>query len=597
MISSEKSDVPASFPSAPSGSGPGPWLSLLVLALAATAVVSPMFFLGNASGHDFEFHVASWMDVAQHWHHGVFYPRWAAGANFGFGEPRFIFYPPLSWMLGAALSFLLPWRAVPGAFIWLVLVLAGISMRHLARQWMPPATALACALFYALNPYHLLIVYYRSDFAELLASALFPLAVAHALRLGRGPRSNALLLALVFAAIWLSNAPAAVLISYSLALLITVSALVRKSLRALAEGATALLAGLGLAAFYIVPAAYEQTWVKISQVISPGLRPDQNFLFSHSNDPLFVLFNSKVSWLAVAVMLLTAVSLGCGARPRRDRPDRWWPLAVLAVIATLFMFPFTLPLWQLLPKLRFVQFPWRWLIELNLGACFLFAAATPGLRRYWRAASWATLALALAAGSAFTMRGAWWDSEDVPSLDAAMQSGRGYEGTDEYAPYFCDRYSLPAHAPLAAPAREASSAMHVEVLEWNPEFRRLHIKSERTADLILHLVNYPAWEAELDDVQVRIDSARKTGAALIRIPPGESNLVLHFTRTPDRMIGNSISIVFGALLLAFAFRAWKPATPFTSKAHTLANKTARPSELEFFFQVRGEAKKRNAGAE
>lgn len=559
MTPSDESSVPSNSTSGPPGSGHLFWLPFLLLALAATAVISPMLFLGNASGHDFEFHVASWMDVAQHWRHGIFYPRWAAGANFGFGEPRFIFYPPLSWMLGAAVSFVLPWRAVPGAFIWLMLVLAGISMHRLARQWMPPAAALTAALLYAVNPYHLLIVYYRSDFAELLASALFPLAVAQTLRLGSGSRWSAILLALVFAAVWLSNAPAAVLISYSLALLIAVSALIRKSLRVLLAGAAALLAGLGLAAFYIGPAAYEQQWVRISQAVSSGLRPDQNFLFSHSNDPLFVLFNWKVSWLAVAVMLLTAVGLPFSARARREQPRAWWPLAILALVAALCMFPFTLPLWNLLPKLRFVQFPWRWLTELNLSACFLIAMATASLRRPWRAGCWAVLALAIAGGAAVMARGAWWDSEDVANLDTAIHSGRGYEGTDEYAPWACNRYLLPANAPLGAPARDPSAAILVQVLEWNPEFRRLRLKSEHTSDLVLHLLNYPAWEAELDDVQVRIDSAKKTGAALIRIPRGESILVLHFARTSDRMISNSVSIVFAVLLFAFSLRAWQPA--------------------------------------
>ena len=462
-------------------------------------------------------------------------------------------------MLGAALGIVLPWRVAPGAYIWLVLVLAGISMRQFARHWMPPAAALACAFFYEVNPYHLLVVYYRSDFAELLASALLPLAAGNALRLGRGSRWNAILLALVFAAIWLSNAPAAVLISYSLALLIAISALVRKSVRVLAQGAAALLTGLGLAAFYIVPAAYEQSWVNIGQVISENLRPAQNFLFSHSNDPLFVLFNWRVSWLAVAVILVATASVASGTRPRRDVPRAWWPLAILALAAMVFMSSLTLPLWESLPKLRFVQFPWRWLVELNLAACFLFALATAGLRRPWRAACWTALALALAAGGTLMVRGAWWDSEDVPSLVAAMQSGRGYEGTDEYAPLACDRYSLLPRAPLAAAAHASSPPVRVQVLEWNPESRHLHLEAAHPTDVVPHLLNYPAWEAELDDVQVRIDSAKKSGASLIHIPPGESNLTLHFARTPDRNIGNSVSIFFAVLLFAFAFRTWRPA--------------------------------------
>jgi hypothetical protein len=122
----------------------------------------------------------SWLEVLGQWKHGNFYPRWAALAHFAYGEPRFMFYPPASWTLGAGLSAIFPWTLASCIYIWIALVAAGVSMFMLARRWLDPERFrparchLCIAVLYAVNPYHLVIIYWRSAFAELLASCLVP---------------------------------------------------------------------------------------------------------------------------------------------------------------------------------------------------------------------------------------------------------------------------------------------------------------------------------------------------------------------------------------------------------------------------------------
>ena len=541
-------------------------LTLIMVALAgatALAVVIPFIFLGNASGHDFEFHLASWMDVARQWREGVLYPRWAALANWGFGEPRFIFYPPASWMLGAALSFVFSWQMVPGAFIWLALTVAGVAMFTLARKWLPAGDAMAAGVLFAINPYHLVIVYWRSDFAELLASALIPLAMLFAMRTAREPRQALPPLALVVAAIWLSNAPAAVVVTYVIALVLLVVAAHEWSAGPLICGGATLALGLTLAGFYIVPAAFEQSWVNISEVLSKGLRIEENFLFTRTADAEHTFFNFIVSWVAVGVMVATLASMIGAGRLRREQLRLWWILAALVAASTILMLPVSAPLWTWLPKLRYVQFPWRCLLVLDVTFAFFLAAAMGRLRGAGKHAAWAIMLAGLAIAGFLLTRNNWWDSGGVAHFyEEHFSVGAGYFGSDEYGPRGSDHYDLNRQAPLVSfenaenVRREARE--RVEVRRWAPLRRHFIVHSSQPVTAALHLLNYPAWHVEVNGEPAPASSNPQTGQMLISLPAGASRVQVTFATTPDRLWGDAISaaaaMILAGLVLAFRRR-------------------------------------------
>ena len=534
------------------------WPLLLCLAGAATLVIAPSFFRGNASGHDFQFHIESWMEVAQQWHQGILYPRWAEWSNFGFGEPRFIFYPPASWILGAALGSVLPWHMVPDAFMWLALLAAGFSMHQLAREWLARRDAIAAAVFFAVNPYNLMIVYYRSDFAELLAAAFFPLLVWLTILLAREGWRRVPQFACVFALIWLSNAPAAVVATYFVAVIILVYCILERSFRPILPGMLAGAAGFALAAFYILPAAYEQPWVNISSVLVYNLQPWHNFLFTRAGDPEFILFNFKISAIALFIMGVFGISAVFAARQRFRGRTMFWILFAIGVVPVVLMFPATALLWRYVPELKFVQFPWRTLTPLALVAAFFFAAAVSPLRRKWPA--WIAAILSLGALAAWMTTNNWWDSQDTPGVARAISTDAGYDGTDEYVPAGCDRYDLPDNTPRVAalnpdadePLSAPNFRLHVEA--WQAERKFISVDSPQEMVLAVKLYPYPAWKATRNGEPIDFVTTPCTAPMQISLAAGHSDVVLRFTRTPDRTLGDAISLTTALVLLFFEYR-------------------------------------------
>jgi len=507
-----------------------------LIAAAALAAILPMFWLGLPSGHDFEFHVNSWMEVASQWRHGILYPRWAAMANFGYGEPRFIFYPPASWILGAALGSLLPWWLVPIVYVWIVLTAAGWSMFVLARNFLSAKHAVFAAMLYAVNPYHLIIVYWRSAFAELMAAIWLPLLLLWVLRLESEGRKAILFLAMVMAAVWLTNAPSAVMANYSLVLLVATIAVLRRSPRLLLYGALACLLGIGLAAFYVLPAAYEQRWVTIEQVLAPGVRPYENFLFTVIKDADHNRFNLLVSIVAVLEIAVLALAGLLSRRKKQEQPAFWWSITIWSATIVLLMLPVSILLWKYLPQLRFIQLPWRWLLCMNV-AFALFVSL--GMRRWaGRFAVALTMLIGLAAVWRFVQPPWWDDREDVANMNVSIQDGDGYESVYEYIPRGGNLEGIDKSAPLVS-CTQCSGEVQID--RWAPDERDFSVDANKPAQLTLRLFDYPSWKIEVNGKKVIAEKREDTGQMVIPIQPGKNLVLVIFTRTWDRFLGAIIS--------------------------------------------------------
>ena len=519
-----------------------------MIAGVSFAVIVPFFFLGNPSGHDFEFHLLSWMEVVAQWKQGILLPRWAAFAHWGFGEARFLFYPPASWNLGALLGACFPWKMVPGIFIWCALTASGSSMFLLARRWLSRTDAIFAAAHYAVNPYNVVIIYWRSALAELLVAFLLPLLLLFVIRAEHEGSRTIIPLGMLVAAAWLINVPAAVMLTYSLALLAATAAFATGNRRIVLYAATGLALGAGLAAFYLIPVLHEEAWVRIGEVLTPGYRPQDNFLFSRTGDPDHDHFNLLVSCVGAGELLVLGVAVWIARSWRSEQRHSWRLLASWAIALTLIMLPMTGFLWRLLPELRFVQFPWRWLLCLNAPFA-LFATLAFRSWRYRLVLCGALLGLLWFVWH--HVQEPFWDqAADIQEMHDFVADGDGYEGTDEYVPTGSDPEAINKSAPQVSVVGRGEA--NIRMLDWGTQSKRFTAEVDRPQKLRLRLFNYPAWRVEVNGVPIEAKSQPKTGEILVPLESGISEVRAKFVRTPDRTVGGIVSIVTALLLAGWA---------------------------------------------
>jgi hypothetical protein len=277
-------------------------------------------------------------------------------------------------------------------------------------------------------------------------------------------------------------------------------------------------------------------------VLSPGVRPQENFLFAHTTDPEHDKFNHLVSVVAVCEFAVLALTLLVW---RAKGVAKQWPiLLVLGAFSALIMISFTSPLWDHLPELRYVQFPWRWLLVLNVAVALAVSAA---LQRWWvRGAACLVLLAPLLIG-AQRILAPWWDhTGDLWEMVDNQHDRIGNEGVDEYTPAGSDPYDLDQNAPLVK--YEGTGSAKISIERWDAEHRVVIVQANAPGALVLKLFNYPSWQVSVDGHDVRAEMTKQY-QMMLPIQSGTRRVDVRFREGWDRHTGGAISL---ATLLAIA---------------------------------------------
>ncbi|MDE3201643.1 MAG: hypothetical protein KGN79_12065 [Acidobacteriota bacterium] len=579
--------------------------AIVIIGLTALLAIAPEIASGNSCGHDSDFHFSSWQDAHASWQQGDFYPHWTPSGNFNAGEPRFIFYPPFTWMLGAALGFLFPWPQVSIALTWVLLFGAGLATYALARLMLPRGPAAIAGSIAFITSYSLFDAYERTAFGELAGGIWIPLLLLFILRdrnqngslLKRAFDGSTVWLALALAGAWFSDVPLGVMVSYMLAAVAASVAIMRRTWAPVIRASAAVLLGLGLTGIYLAPAVMQQKWVTEKEAMTdPGYQIENSWLFTqHPSLPNFGFHDVELMRVSAIGTANIAFALLCALvawkRNRLPGPRNVWVLLALIPVAVLLLqLPVSLPVWNLLPKLRILQFPWRWLLLVQVPLSIFFACAIWIDRPLLRKISFVGLGLAMVAVTLVECQlffQVCYPDDEPQSMQKLPAPQRGYQGYDEYAPPYAQDSLVAAFLPDSCLVSSPMTPLGVRQADETPDDPPIWDKSQKSCEavypmkytghpraehiqvdfdaphagyLVLRLRSYPAWHIALNGKRLTQLPERKDGLIAVPVSAGQGDLRIDWTISDSDIAGRWLSAIslVGLIALFLAERESMP---------------------------------------
>ncbi len=492
----------------------------LLFVLCLPAIMS-LFHPGFFQSDDGEWMIIRFSAFHQALRDGQFPVRFLQRLNYGYGYPVADFLYPGFMYLGETLKLL------GFGFTDVVKITLGISLVEslifsyfwLARlfgKWQ----AFVGALVYLYTPYHLFDVYKRGSVGETLALATVPFV------LWQIERKSLL---------WTGLGIALLVLSHNTLVLLFIPIIliygILRSRNSLFFILYSLFFGLGLSAFFWIPALYDLRYTVFSQI--------QVSQWQH----YFV----GVDMIGVSTVTIFLIALIQFFRKEIKTTDNRLPIFffTIGILALFFAIIVSAPLWKLLP-VSFVQFPFRFLSITILSVSFLSAFLLNQFSQKPRVIGIGLLFVLLSiSAKPFVSPVEYFDKGD--SFYATNEATTTVQ--DEYMPVWVK----------AKPTKHFENK--VEVVKGKGEISNVFFSAKKTnftiiaqnnAGVRINTVYFPGWKASLDGKDMQISYSNENGIIMIDVPHGQHEVLVSFGETPIRLLGDVVSLL--SLVALFAIK-------------------------------------------
>lgn len=304
--------------------------------------------------------------------------RWSPDMGWGYGQAMFNYYSAFPYYLGALIRIVTPLSIIGTVKMLFFLSLVGgaFGMYLLAREFWDGLGGLLASTLYTYAPYHAVDIFVRGALAEAFSLGLLPFLWFCLYRLIKNPGiKNTLLTSLVMASLATSHNISTMIYIIPTVLWALFWVIKKNNRQSILYVIGSGVLGLGMSSFFLLPAIYEQKLIQVQNLVSDYsnyvahfVTLDQLFFsrFWGDGPSIFGLgdgMSFQIGWPHwwIIFPLVLGVMMWFKKKHTRHLAVILLGLLTLFLLSSFLTHPRSAFIWEKIPPMAFVQFPWRFL--------------------------------------------------------------------------------------------------------------------------------------------------------------------------------------------------------------------------------------------